>query len=101
MVKILAAVIVAAIALPGAALAETPAKATEPAATGAPLQGANSFTETQARKRISEAAYEDIGTLKKDDQGVWRTVATKDGAAVSVSVDFKGNVTTSTEKVIP
>jgi len=66
-----------------------------PPERGAPLEGANSFTENQARKRIVDAGYTDVGALKKDDKGIWRTVAMKDGASVSVSIDFKGNIVTT------
>jgi putative membrane protein len=92
MVKLLMALAFAAVVLPAAAIAEVPAKTLDPSTSGAPLEGANSFTEAQARQRISDAGYKDIGTLKKDDQGIWRTEAKKNGAAVSVSVDFKGNI---------
>jgi hypothetical protein len=30
--------------------------------------------------------------LKKDDKGVWRGKAMKDGNTVTVSVDFQGNI---------
>jgi hypothetical protein len=94
MVKFLTAIAVALMALPVAAVAEVPAKVTQPSATTAPLEGANSFTEAQARKRIEDAGFTGIGALSKDDQGIWRTAATKNGATMTVSVDFKGNVTT-------
>ena len=100
MVKFVTAIAAATVLLPLAATAETPAKATTAPTTTAPLEGANSFTEAQARQRIVDAGFTGVGTLAKDDKGVWRTAATKDGAEVSVSVDFKGNVTT-TDKVKP
>jgi hypothetical protein len=92
MVKFLVALAFTAIVLPAVAIAEVPAKAAEPSTSGAPLEGANSFTEAQARQRISDAGYKDVGPLKKDDQGIWRGEAKKNGAAVSVAVDFKGNI---------
>jgi hypothetical protein len=92
MVKVLMALAIAAIVLPAAAVAESPAKTADPSTSGAPLEGANSFTETQARQRLADAGYKDIGALKKDDQGIWRGEAKKNGAAVAVSVDFKGNI---------
>lgn len=92
MVKVLMALAIAAIALPAAAMAEAPAKTADPSTSGAPLEGANSFTEAQARQRLADAGYKDIGTLKKDDQGIWRGEAKKNGAAVGVAVDFKGNI---------
>jgi hypothetical protein len=57
-----------------------------------PLSGANSFTETQARDRISAAGFQEVKDLKKDDQGVWRAVAKKGDTQVNVALDFKGNV---------
>jgi hypothetical protein len=59
---------------------------------GAPFAGANSFTEGQAKSRIEDKGYKSVTALKKDDAGVWRGKAQKDGKAVSVSVDFQGNV---------
>jgi putative membrane protein len=95
-VKLLTTLAIAVMAVPAVALAEPPAKhTTAPSEMGAPLEGANSFTENQARKRIADAGFTEVGALKKDDKGIWRTVALKDGASVSVSVDFKGNITTT------
>lgn len=99
MVKILA-VLAVAVALPGIALAEAPAKNAANTTDAAPLEGANSFTENQARDRVVKAGYSDVGPLQKDEKGIWRTTATKDGAPVEVAVDFKGNVT-STPEVSP
>ena len=65
------------------------AKAPEP---GAPLKGANSFTEGQAKDRIVAAGFTSVSSLAKDGDGVWRGNAMKDGKAVKVAVDFKGNV---------
>ncbi|QIG50396.1 hypothetical protein G5V57_23290 [Nordella sp. HKS 07] len=59
---------------------------------GAPLEGANSFTEGQAQDRVLAAGYADVSTLTKDDKGIWRGTATKDGTTVKVAVDYKGNV---------
>jgi putative membrane protein len=76
------------------AVAQTPAvkspSANNPAA---PVPGANSFTEGQAKSRIEGAGYTDVTALKKDDNGVWIGSAKKGGQAVSVKVDFQGNVT--------
>lgn len=58
----------------------------------APVAGANSFTEGQAKSRIEQAGYTGITDLKKDDKGVWRGKATKGGASSEVSIDFQGNV---------
>jgi hypothetical protein len=60
--------------------------------SNAPVAGANSFTEGQAKSRIEEAGYSAVTGLKKDDNGVWRGKASKGGAATDVSIDFQGNV---------
>ena len=72
---------------------DTPAVATpsEQNAT-APVEGANSFTEAQAKNRILEAGYTDVTELKLDDKGVWQGKATKDAKAVAVSLDYQGNI---------
>jgi hypothetical protein len=60
---------------------------------GAPVAGANSFTEGQAKSRIESNGFANVSELRKDDQGVWRGKAMKDGKSVNVSLDFQGNVT--------
>lgn len=59
---------------------------------GAPLKGANSFTESQARDRAMAHGLTDVAGLKKDADGIWRGTAKHDGKAVTVAVDYKGNV---------
>jgi hypothetical protein len=59
---------------------------------GAPVAGANSFTEGQAKSRIESSGYGNVTGLKKDDSGVWRGKAQKDGKSVDVGLDFQGNV---------
>jgi Peptidase propeptide and YPEB domain len=63
-----------------------------PPMTAAPLPGANSFTEAEARSRIERAGYTSVSDLKKDDQGIWRGTAMKNGKSVKVSLDYKGNI---------
>jgi hypothetical protein len=63
-----------------------------PAATGA--AGANSFTESQARHMLEEAGYSQIGSLAKDQDGIWRGRGTKGSSEASIGVDFKGHVVT-------
>ena len=65
---------------------------TAPTDAAAPVPGANSFTEAQARSRIEGMGYTEVGALAKDAQGVWRGMAMKDGKQLSVGLDFKGNV---------
>lgn len=65
------------------------AKAPDP---GAPLKGANSFTEGQAKDRVVAAGFTSVSSLAKDGDGIWRGNAMKDGKSAKVAVDFKGNV---------
>jgi hypothetical protein len=58
----------------------------------APLEGANSFTEGQAKDRIVAAGYSDVSKLEKDDKGIWRGTATQGGNKINVAVDYQGNV---------
>ena len=96
-------VIVAALALSaGAAFAQNPPAQSGPNnpavnTTGTnnsdrPVSGANSFTEGQAKSRIESSGYSNVSELKKDDNGVWRGKAMKDGKSVDVSLDFQGNI---------
>jgi hypothetical protein len=59
---------------------------------GAPVAGANSFTEGQAKSRIEARGFTNVTGLMKDSDGVWRGTATQAGKSVKVSVDFQGNV---------
>ncbi|MBX3501327.1 MAG: hypothetical protein KF889_17955 [Alphaproteobacteria bacterium] len=59
---------------------------------GAPLKGANSFTQGQAKDRALARGYTDVSELKKDDAGIWRGTATMDGKSVGIAIDYKGNV---------
>jgi putative membrane protein len=58
----------------------------------APVAGANSFTQEQARKRLESNGFTQVGPLSKDEDGVWRGQARKDGRAFSVAVDYQGNI---------
>ena len=59
---------------------------------GAPMKGANSFTESQAKDRVVAAGLANVSALKKDADGIWRGTAAKDSKTMNVAVDFKGNV---------
>jgi hypothetical protein len=58
----------------------------------APVAGRNSFTEGEAKSRIEKMGFANVSNLKKDDNGVWRGHAMKDGKSVEVSLDYQGNV---------
>jgi hypothetical protein len=72
---------------------DTPAIATpDDKNATAPVEGANSFTEDQAKERLVEAGYADVTGLKLDDKGVWRGTGMKDGKSVNLALDFQGNI---------
>jgi hypothetical protein len=60
--------------------------------SASPVKGANSFTQSEARKQIEAKGYTHVAGLKKDMDGVWRGNAEKNGASGPVSVDYQGNV---------
>lgn len=60
--------------------------------TGSVEPGSNSFTEGQARSRFEAQGFANVSELKKDDQGIWRGKAMRDGRQVSVSLDYKGTI---------
>ena len=64
---------------------------------GAPLKGANSFTEGQARDRALANGFGNVSDMKKDDDGIWRGHATQNGKQVEIAVDYKGNVVSTTQ----
>lgn len=84
-----------AMAQPANRDANTPAvnSPNTPPKPGAPVAGSNSFTEGQAKSRIELNGFASVSELRKDEQGVWRGKAVKDGKTVTVSLDFQGNVT--------
>ncbi len=69
------------------------------AEAGAPLKGANSFTEGQAKDRaIAHGGVDSVAGLKKDDDGIWRGTGTQAGKTVQIAVDYKGNVVTTAQQ---
>lgn len=67
------------------AVATTSANALQPA------KGSNSFTMGEAQSRLEKNGFANVSGLKKDDNGVWRGTAQKDGAENNVWLDYKGN----------
>jgi hypothetical protein len=63
---------------------------------GAPLKGANSFTEGQAKDRAIAWGATGVNALTKDANGIWRGTAAMDGKSSQVAVDYKGNVVFTT-----
>jgi hypothetical protein len=74
--------------------AQTPAVATPDTTNpAAPVPGANSFTEGQAKERLEEKGYSDVTGLTKGEDGIWTASAMKSGKAFEVKLDFQGNIT--------
>ena len=67
------------------AVATTNANAPQPA------RGSNSFTQNEARRRLERNGFQSVNGLTKDNGGVWRGTAMKDGQSVPVWLDYKGN----------
>ncbi len=61
--------------------------------SAAPVAGKNSFTKGEVRKRLESHGYSQVSGLAKDDEGVWRGAAMKNGKQVTVAVDFQGDIT--------
>ncbi len=74
------------------------AVATTAANADQPASGKNSFTMGQARHRIQKKGYRHVTALAKDQDGVWRGTAQKDGQPVNVWLDYKGNVGQTTQQ---
>src|SRR3954470_25079465 len=53
-----------------------------------PVKGANSFTRMEAQKQIEAKGYSHVAGLTKDQQGVWRGTAEKNGQTGPVTVDY-------------
>jgi hypothetical protein len=105
MTKTLAVALVLGIAGAGAAFAQTvtvapPANPPGVVSTttpdsknaAAPVAGANSFTEAQARSRLEAHGYINVSALTKDDKSIWRGKASLGGTLVDVSLDYQGNI---------
>ena len=60
--------------------------------SGAPVPGANSFTEGEARSRIQDKGFTQVTDLALDSKGIWRGKGMKDGKSVDVAMDYQGNV---------
>lgn len=56
-----------------------------------PARGSSSFSAGQARRRLERDGFQNVSGLHKDNGGVWRGSATKDGQTVQVWLDYKGN----------
>ena len=94
--------LIASLSVSGAALAQAsggpdakgnaPLKAPHTVNDGTAKNGANSFTQKQAREHIEKSGFTSVTNLAKGQDGVWRGRAVRGGVAVDVAMDFKGNV---------
>lgn len=78
------------------ALAQMPpstGSSTTPAVPPAGMPGSSPQTATSARTQIEASGYTRIKDLKRNEDGSWQAIATKNDAQVTVSVDTTGNVT--------
>jgi hypothetical protein len=62
------------------------------AKTTAPVAGANSFTESEARSRLEANGYTNVTGLEKDDKSIWRGKAMKNGTSFHVALDYQGTI---------
>src|SRR4030095_7761721 len=67
-------------------------KGTEKNTATAPVAGANSFIEGEAKSRIEARGVGNGTQLRKEGQGIWRGKAQRNGTMVDVALDFQGNV---------
>ena len=68
------------------------AVATTSASADQPAKGSNSFTQGEAASHIEAKGFTNVSGLTKDQDGIWRGTAQKDGQSRSVWLDYKGNV---------
>ena len=78
MYRLTSAALAAVVSLAAVSMATAQTTPSSPPAStsqGAPMPGANSFTEAQAKDRMEKAGFSQVNSLKKDDQGIWRASA--------------------------
>ena len=94
--KLSLAYAVALVAISSLAFAQIPAptdSSTTPAVPPAGMPGSSPQTATSARTQIEASGYIKIKELKRNEDGSWQAIATKNDVEVPVSVDTAGNVT--------
>ncbi|MES2710469.1 MAG: hypothetical protein V4653_02710 [Pseudomonadota bacterium] len=72
--------------------AATAPRAADTQREGAPVAGANSFTERQAQARITDAGHSQVTGLSLGSDGVWRGRAMRNGVADDVAMDYRGEI---------
>jgi periplasmic protein CpxP/Spy len=51
------------------------------------------FTADQAKSQIEAEGYSNVSALRKDNRGIWRGKAVKEGLPVNVTIDAEGKIT--------
>ncbi len=92
--KTMVATIIGPVDVPVAQAAPTALAVGRPVATVMGEVGWTWMTEGEATKILQNKGYAYIRRLRRDPQGIWRANATKDDVALSVAIDFYGNVAT-------
>lgn len=72
-----------------AALCASPDWAENIPEEGAPFEGANSFSEEQARDRAVARNVIAVSALTLDEQGIWRGRGTLNDETVSIAIDYR------------
>jgi hypothetical protein len=60
--------------------------------TGTSDSGASSLNDGQVKRLIEESGFSHVSELRKDENGIWRGKAMKDGKSINVGLDLQGNV---------
>ena len=60
--------------------------------TGTTSSGPNILSEADAKLLLEDNGFSHVSELKKDNNGIWRGKATKNGQSLDVSLDLQGNV---------
>ena len=58
----------------------------------APVKGATASPRARRSPASRSMGFANVNNLKKDDTGVWRGQAMKNGQQVDISLDYQGNV---------
>lgn len=59
----------------------------------APLEeGRTSFSEAQARSRMEQAGFSQVGDLRLEENGIWRAMARREGRLHRIGLDYRGTV---------
>jgi hypothetical protein len=97
MIKLFSTAIIVGVLSTGAAFAADPSdSSTSPMATTSTAQPEiTNYTESQARDRVKNQGYAEIGDLTQDNQMAWHGTAEKDGKRINFSLGTDGKIVTN------